>query len=58
MSLNKYSWVQFTERAGVNPYLKHYYNNTSTFEYNNKNFNISMLCIKNGALAKLDIKYG
>lgn len=44
MSLNKYSWVQFTEKAGINPYLKYYYNNSDNFEYNNKNFNISMLC--------------
>lgn len=44
MSLNKYSWVQFTKKEGINPYLKHYYNNTSTFEYNDKSFNVSMLC--------------
>ena len=44
MSLNKYSWVQFTKKAGINPYLKHYYNNINNKEYNNKNFNVSMLC--------------
>ena len=44
MSLFKYSWVKFPPIAGINPYIKHHYNNIQPLEYNNKKFFISTLC--------------
>lgn len=44
MSLNKYSWIRFPRIFGLNPYLKFHYNCIEYEEYNNKHFNISMLC--------------
>jgi hypothetical protein len=44
MSLLKYSWVKFPKKAGINTYLKYHYNNITNFEYNEKKFNVSMLC--------------
>jgi hypothetical protein len=44
LPLLKYSWIKFPKEAGINPYLKYHYNCNLNEEYNNKNFNISMLC--------------
>ena len=44
LPLLKYSWVKFPKEAGINPYLKHHYNCDIYEEYNNKHFNVSMLC--------------
>lgn len=44
LPLLNYSWVKFPKYLGINPYLINHYNYKGNYEYDNKIFNVSMLC--------------